>query len=451
MNKTLILNIVGLCLVCSLLTGIIVYASVPTNIMTLGGGNYPGGPSFTVDLDGSTIYAKNSYGTITSYDSDASTVIQECIDDSDCFSVYVKAGTYELETGVVIDKRIVFYGDGEGTIFNIAEEITGFNVTDQATLRDFRVNTIDNYESEDLTTIGICMFQIADFRIDNVYCTRVGIGLYLDRCNGGDIDHYKTYNCYHSLWSDGDESIWGDMSAYMNQWVTFTGSKLEHSRGRPFYCNLGAYISFYGCYFGSGFHPIMLKSFKNLLFDQCSFENSAYQVDDNLIETDFDDSDYRVKLIIKNGAFDCYGLALQHNYGITAYNVTGLTIEDVTIANIYSGYYFLNVSECNQVELIRPRLYNLEGDLINGESVYYYYERTEGTETIASDTTVAFNHYLEDTPTRVWVSWETEGYDDWGWSADETEITITVTNSGDYNFTWVAEYNPLTDYAGGAS
>jgi len=65
-----------------------------------------------------------------------------------------------------------------------------------------------------------------------------------------------------------------------------------------------------------------------------------------------------------------------------------------------------------------------------------------GTATISGGTSVSFEHGLAGTPTHVEVGWKDTGYGDWKWTANSTHITITVTNSGTYSFSWRAYYKP---------
>ena len=65
-----------------------------------------------------------------------------------------------------------------------------------------------------------------------------------------------------------------------------------------------------------------------------------------------------------------------------------------------------------------------------------------GTATISASTSVTFEHGLAGTPTHVEIGWKDTGYGDWKWTANATHITITVTNSGTYSFSWRAYYKP---------
>jgi len=62
-----------------------------------------------------------------------------------------------------------------------------------------------------------------------------------------------------------------------------------------------------------------------------------------------------------------------------------------------------------------------------------------GTETISASTSVTFDHKLARIPTHVECGFKTPGYGSWSWSATDTQITITVEVSGTYDFSWYAK------------
>jgi len=69
---------------------------------------------------------------------------------------------------------------------------------------------------------------------------------------------------------------------------------------------------------------------------------------------------------------------------------------------------------------------------------YCWITENSGTQTISSSTSVAFNHGLDGIPTHVECGFKTAGYGSWIWSATSVQITITVNNTGTYNFSWYA-------------
>lgn len=68
-----------------------------------------------------------------------------------------------------------------------------------------------------------------------------------------------------------------------------------------------------------------------------------------------------------------------------------------------------------------------------------------GTENVGINVTAAgtvtFSHGLLGTPDYVELGWLDTGWDDWDWSATSTEITITTTTNGAFDFNWYARYD----------
>jgi hypothetical protein len=77
-----------------------------------------------------------------------------------------------------------------------------------------------------------------------------------------------------------------------------------------------------------------------------------------------------------------------------------------------------------------------------GSILNYVGTSNSGTATISASTSVTFNHKLIKTPTHVECGFEMTGYGTWRWSATNTQITITVTTSGTYIFSWYAICEP---------
>jgi len=79
-----------------------------------------------------------------------------------------------------------------------------------------------------------------------------------------------------------------------------------------------------------------------------------------------------------------------------------------------------------------------------------YKTRSRGSNTLPSgQTSVTFAHNLPRTPLHVDVSWkENIGDRRWWWSADNTNITITISAAAEqnYDFSWVAELNEFLQY-----
>jgi hypothetical protein len=76
-KRKLFLAIVSIALICSLASGSIMYvvAQGGSTPITISSGIYPGAPTYTIYTDGTTYYAKNAYGVVSYYSTDAATTI----------------------------------------------------------------------------------------------------------------------------------------------------------------------------------------------------------------------------------------------------------------------------------------------------------------------------------------------------------------------------------------
>ena len=153
------------------------------------------------------------------------------------------------------------------------------------------------------------------------------------------------------------------------------------------------------------------------------------------------------------------GAVIESNYftgGVPAsYPRLGTLSVSNSHGSIVAKNYFTNCERpfyCDLVENFTLRN-NIFEDYTNPPafggtgSVYYegnigYVTENSGTATISASTSVTFEHGLAGTPTHVEVGWKDTGYGDWKWTANATHITITVTNSGTYSFSWRAYYEP---------
>jgi parallel beta-helix repeat protein len=96
MNKTAILKIVSLCLVCFIIGGFVVYASTPNEIQTFSGGIHAGATTYTIyNVDG-TVYCKDQNGVVDYSGTDDTTVINDCLDDG-IEGVYKFVGDFSLD------------------------------------------------------------------------------------------------------------------------------------------------------------------------------------------------------------------------------------------------------------------------------------------------------------------------------------------------------------------
>lgn len=112
MKKSLTLKIVALCFVCSFLTGIVVYASVPSNIMVLSGGVYPGSSSYSVYVVDLTYYAKDQNGVNQFSGASCDDVVNDIVDDLDGSggTIIFATGTFYVDETIYYNENLHFIG-----------------------------------------------------------------------------------------------------------------------------------------------------------------------------------------------------------------------------------------------------------------------------------------------------------------------------------------------------
>lgn len=80
MNRKTVVSVLALCLLCAVLGATITYALTPSQVMTLSGGIYPGGPSYTIYELGGTYYGKDQNGYVVLSGSDFPVLVNGLLD-----------------------------------------------------------------------------------------------------------------------------------------------------------------------------------------------------------------------------------------------------------------------------------------------------------------------------------------------------------------------------------
>jgi len=110
------------------LTAIVTYVfAASSNIpITIGGGIYPGAPSYTIWREGDHYFAKNSSGVKVFSGTNASQVIINTFSSaSDGDTVYIKKGSYPVTARIWVNKSLTILGDGiDSTI--LYDDTSGF-------------------------------------------------------------------------------------------------------------------------------------------------------------------------------------------------------------------------------------------------------------------------------------------------------------------------------------
>jgi hypothetical protein len=101
-KRKLLLAFFSIALICSLASGSIMYvvAQGGSTPITISSGIYPGAPNYTLWVDGSTYYLKNSYGVTTS-STNPSTLMQTTLTANPTATFFIKNGVYTFPTGLI--------------------------------------------------------------------------------------------------------------------------------------------------------------------------------------------------------------------------------------------------------------------------------------------------------------------------------------------------------------
>jgi hypothetical protein len=142
-----------------------------------------------------------------------------------------------------------------------------------------------------------------------------------------------------------------------------------------------------------------------------------------------------------------------------AVNLNTVLFGSIT-SNLFSGAVSLNIADANiegnyfsstldtttsSHATFRNNKFSSNPSWVLGSTVIFennegFVTENGGALTLTASTSITFNHGLASTPTEVYVGWKTQGYGDWKWAASATQITITVNNTGTYEFSWRAIY-----------
>jgi len=93
------------------------FAATPSSTFYISSGVYPGAPSYTVWKEGSNYFAKDANGLIAYSGTNASQIIQNCIDNGGVRPrILFKAHSYSFDTTILPTKPIEIEGEGYATL-----------------------------------------------------------------------------------------------------------------------------------------------------------------------------------------------------------------------------------------------------------------------------------------------------------------------------------------------
>jgi parallel beta-helix repeat protein len=177
-KRKLLLAFFSIALICSLASGSITYvvAQGGSTPITISSGIYPGAPSYTIYTDGTTYYAKNSYGAVSYSSTNALTTSQAVMTAStNGDTIYFKTGVYSFSSALIItgktdititgDKGAVLSCGGQDNILNIISsvrtQIKDISFDGNKASYTFGGNSVKQH--------GIFIGSSNDTVIDNVY------------------------------------------------------------------------------------------------------------------------------------------------------------------------------------------------------------------------------------------------------------------------------------------
>jgi len=366
--------------------------------------------SYVIEKIGNTYYAKNgTTGEIEFSGTNAATAIQSTLDNTPSYgSIFIKASDqpYILDASLEVpgDKKINIYSDW---------------ATLQAPSGDFAIKVLYTQDSEYAKKV------ISGLKIDGnnhagsgiqIYPQNVGIilrDLYFIDCDTAIETKYASETVY-----------WIGPISMENIYVRrgYKGINFEGVAHTAYFERLLIVLSQPNGYcFRLGGAQGTLS---HAVFNSVHFETSV----DNVTLLDLQSgikyatfTNFKIESFV-NSPNNVTGIVLNHDdIDITFINpVIGHPEKFTTIIQHSAGKWrTLGISESSD-----------------------FRTQNSGTATISSGTTVTFTHGLAGTPDVVLVGWQDTGYGTWSWSANSTHITVTVTNSGTYDFSWYAEYKP---------
>jgi hypothetical protein len=416
-------------------------------------GTFVSSYTYVVSTDGTDTYASNAFQTVYGGPDDAGSVdggdayavINACISNiASTGSIFITAGVYTLTSGLVIDgKAISIYGEGPG-----ASELRGSSTDVVLTIKNSPA-----FPNQHLTSV------IRDISIMGAPTLAGGSRVAAKAVNLIDTKFITFQNVWMS-WSNGEGLTIQDsiLNCFINCQICFNvgagvtvayddmvttyqsffacainsnetmGVHLTNSAtafefyGCDFEANVGTYqvylyeaiqTLFYGCHFetenlGNTAHVGITGATTCSRFNNCYFSSGTIDAD-VIIQSQADNTTFR----------DCLFAVNRPNVSLNVAATDTCTL----IGNSFGG----SVTRLGGIMIAHDNT-----GLITEKQGY-----VTGTEQIL---TIA--HGLSGVPTFVSCSFSNEDVTGWGWTANGTNLFVTVTGTdlGTYTTYWKAEY-----------
>jgi hypothetical protein len=350
-------------------------------------GPYPGAPDYTVWKDsGGTYHAKSDVGYNDVSSSNASEVFELVKDNLPANGgiVTLLDGTYSLPIGLTWLPKATLRGSG-----------------DESTILSFTNSSGDGLTMPN-TVYG---FTLENLKITTTRASSLGSALKLYASRYGIIRNVKIEGNWKYGASITDGSIgnlierltigeWGTLDSGIEDGIYIDSETTNY--------NIFRFVVIRGC-----------SSVGLNIFD--GSDNVFYDVE--------------------------VGYHTTGSYGIYVHtNADRASFHNPYIENVTNGF----VNEGTTTKLQWLQYYDVTTPFSNTGTITVVGTPFEnsGVEVIDSGTSVVFNHGLIGTPTFVTASFNDTAITGWKWTATSTEITLTLTPSGDYTVYWDAKYQP---------
>jgi len=424
MDKSLAIKIVLLCLICSLVSAMLVYA---ISIQTISSGVYSSAPSYTVWKENSNYFAKDSNGAIDYSGTNVNEIIQNIINtmSSSGGAIYLKSGVYFFSSYIDIKYSGISIIGESSCDPEIGIETTKTTIIQSEGHDAIRINYNGGSYDEYVTNV-----QIKNLLIDGI-----------DKNGEAGIRSWGRYVTIEDVvvtsFHIGISLEWTDVVSVGDSWLNRVVCRNNTYEGIKIQSNDNQFSNIY-CHYNQ--HGLLLKSSGGLLATNIHLwgnTNNGLKIVNSV-------NDHFVNLYTETNG----------DYGIIIGSLEG-NVQKEKFVNIYSwgnglGAASLDGSGSYAIENVtflggrfEGAVYLTDVDDLTIDYIEGYRTQNSGSTTFSSESSKVVKHGLAGTPTSVLITL--------GFNTDalyhvsaENSTTFTITMTATVNGTvyWYAEYKP---------
>ena len=385
--------------------------------------NPPSAASYIIFKKGDKTYAKKCRtGQIEFSGLDAATVIQSAIDslsDSESNVIVLKGDFFSISRSINVNKIVRITGATKQypILYANFNDAPIFNVTSDYVV----IENLALYGQKSTYNAGGIKVNAVHAIIRNVLLNDFKLYALLP---------YKSYNRFQNLFIYNCDNVFGKVTETYSTFNVFEDCRFATNAAIPIEASSTEnYIRnwiFKDCSFEVNTNPVTVKDYVyGICFVRCWFEETSASYNFNTDRT------------VQAGHIT-FSSCFFHGRGINVANVDFLTLDTPHFYNIPASYYPVTISNVNHYQLIgSPYTFNVANPVLLSVN--------SGTATIPNgQTSVTFAHGLAGKPTLVVLGATHDEVADAVWSADATNITITIPAAvtADRDISWYAEYKP---------